>query len=167
MQAQLTMLLWLALILALSFGTAFAPAPYSNDLRTAIVFQRLVLRRPATVVAAENNVSVRSVQRYIRRYRRLHTLLPDWDVRDCNAGRNPTITRMDLLLLVRILLDEPTLYLDELQDRLVESGGQRLSIYIIHRWLRRIGITRQRLWRVKYTCFCHSENRVSQCFMSV
>ena len=142
------MLPWLVQLAAIWFIMVCAPAPYSTDLRTAIVYQRLVLQRSVSVVAHQNNVSVRTVQRYVQRYRQFDTVLPDWDIRNCNPGRNNSVTRVDVLLVVGILLEDPTLYLDELQDELIARGGQRLPITTIHRWLRRIGITRQRLWRV-------------------
>lgn len=51
-------------------------------------------------------------------------------------------------MLVEIVLENPTLYLDEIQDELWVRAGTNASIPTIHRWLGRIGITRQRLFVV-------------------
>ena len=144
----------LLLFILFCWRLAHAPPPYSTDLRNAIVYQRLFLGDSASVVASRNNVSVRSVQRFVARYQRYGHVLPDWDIYDCNPGRNETVTRVDALLLIDILLENCTLYLDELQSEIQRRGGQHLSISTISRWIRRLGLSRQRLWRVK---FCHTD----------
>ena len=139
----------LHVLLAVLYSICIAPRPYNNDLRNAIVYQRLFLNASVSLVADRNGVSTRTVQRYVKRYVTHGSTLPDADLLGENRGRNATTTRYDLSLMVNIVLNEPTLYLDEIQDELVANGGNNLSVTTIHRWLRRIGFSRQRLYQVQ------------------
>lgn len=125
-----------------------APAPYSTDLRSAIVYQRLILQQPAITVANNNGVSIRTVQRYVDRYRRYQTVLPDRYVFGETRGRIATFTRYDVSILAHILVDDCTLYLDELQRELVARGGSNVSVSTINRWLSIMGYSRQRIFQV-------------------
>lgn len=136
------------LILHVWFIVAFGPAAYSNDLRVSVVYQRLVLGLNSDVVASINNISSRSVERYVERYRDHRSILPNNELFGETRGRNASITSYDLAILVEIVLDDPTLYLDEIQRELWIRAGTNASIGVISRWLDRIGITRQRVFIV-------------------
>ena len=149
------MLSWLLTLLC-CVNICYAPAPYSNDLRTAVVYKRLVLNISASIVASINRISVRSVQRYVERFIELDSVLPDPQLFDDTRGRNATVTRQDLSLLIQIVIEDSTLYLDEIRDELINRGGAAVHTSQIHRWLIRLGYTRQRLFRVKICLiFCY------------
>ena len=121
---------------------------YHNDLRNAVVFQRIILRLPVGIVANQNGISIRTVQRYVERYAHFGTIAPDADIFGETRGRNITLVANDVSTLIHVVLDVPTLYLDEIQEELVERGARNMSIQSVHVWLNSLGFTRQRLYRV-------------------
>ena len=141
-----------------------APAPYGNDLRVAVIYQRFLLGQSVKDVAYQNQISTRTVIRYCQRYQEFESILPDPQLFGETRGRNATITRHELDEIVNIVMEEPTLYLDEIQRILYHRLGSNLTVNMIHRWLRRVGITRQRLFVVQlahphFCCFVKPQSQ--------
>ena len=140
----------LSLLLSVIICVASSKRAYDNDLRSVIVYQRLVLNIDAAIVAQINNVSIRSVQRYVERFENYNTIVPDASLHGETRGRRGLITPYDSSVVVEIITDDPTLFLDEIRSELIARGGSNLTIPTLDRWLRGAGYTRQRLFQV---CF--------------
>ena len=136
------------LICSLLWAVAIAPRALSNDLRATIVYQRLVLNISVGEIAAVNGVHVASVYRVLNRYETYGSILPDYELFGETRGRHRRITQTDFALIIDIVNNDVTRYIDEIQTILYLRGGSRLSQPRIHYWLRRLGYTRQRLFHV-------------------
>eukprot|EP01084_Bolivina_argentea_P221002 374426_1 len=139
--------LLISLLLAF-FSVVNSPRAKHNDLRLAVVWQRVVLNRPRNwIVEHTPNVASRTVSRWVRRFREYQSVLPDWELFPDNRGRNSIVTLNDIAIIIEELWTDPTLYRDEIRNRLIARGGSTVSVGTIKYWMKILGITRKKLWR--------------------
>ena len=138
---QIAFIWWTLCLIA-----GLCPRAYHNDLRTSAVYQYNALGRSSREIAETNGPSQRTVQRWLSRYERYGTVLPDPALFGEFRGRPRTISPHDFNLIVDIITEDCTRYIDEIQVLLYFRGGSWLSISTVQRWIRRLGFTRQRLF---------------------
>ena len=121
------------------------PTAYSYDLRWRIVWLYLSTNSaPTTRIARLMNVSERTVTRYIALFRRTG----DVYVRERRNGPRRLIGDFQQVTLMRLVLENPGIYLHELQTKLFHILGVPVSIPTICRTLRYMGFTWQAMHRV-------------------
>ena len=94
------------------------PNPYSLDLRWRIVWIYLVQRCPPGQIASLLNVSERTVRRYIALFHRTS----DVQVKPRTNGPKRLLGDFEQLKLLRLIQENPGIYLYELQKELTKSG---------------------------------------------
>ena len=119
------------------------PNPYSLDLRWRIVWIYLVQRCPPGQIASPLNVSERTVMRYIALFHRTG----DVQVKPRTNGPKRLLGDFEQLKLLRLIQENPGIYLYELQKELTKSGI-RVSNATICRTLKYMGCTRQAMHHV-------------------
>lgn len=120
------------------------PTPFSLDLRWRVVWLHLSTNYPPARIAHLMSVSERTVWRYISLFN--HT----GDVQPQKRRNGPRMLMGDFeqITLLRLILENPGIYLEELQDRLLVIFGVLVSVPTICRTLKCMGCTRQAMHRV-------------------
>ena len=148
--SALSMVVWLTLLWLSFFSVPCScPEPYDDDLRIVVLLQIQCYHWSSREVADANSISLRTVQRWMRRYRETRSILPDMYLFGETRGRNRTVTRYDVQTIVQIVREDCTLYQDEIADELRARGGSEIDRSTVSRWLSRIGHSRQRLYHVQ------------------
>ena len=95
-------------------------------------------------IAQLMSVSERTVWRYISLFNRTGDVQPQ----KRRNGPRMLMGDFEQITLLRLILENPGIYLDELQDRLLAIFGVLVSVPTICRTLKRMGCTRQAMHRV-------------------
>lgn len=115
-------------------------APYSNDLRWRIVWQRIALNLGFQDIAKNLNISVGTAYNIFKLFETTgevdHKKLPQ---RECKLDSHHE------LYIIGFILHFPTLQLSELVDRVEEISGTRVSTSTMCRLLARYGFTRKKI----------------------
>ena len=119
------------------------PLPYTTDLRYRIVWLSLVHNASPTAISRLLHVSSRTVTRYVELFNGTGDVLPR---ARCNGPRR-LLGQHEQLILLRLILESPGIYLYEVQRELHDHGID-VSTSTICRTLRFMGCTRQRIQRV-------------------
>ena len=114
------------------------------DLRWRIVWVHLTTDYTAATISKLFNVSERTVYRYIS----LFELTGDVQARKRKNGPGCLMGDFEQLVLLRLVLENPGIYLHELQEELINKFGVPISVPTICRTLRSMGCTRQAMSRV-------------------
>ena len=120
------------------------PPPYSTDLRWRIVWLSLAHRESPGEIARKLQVSSRTVLRYMKLFESTGDVLP----RERRNGPYHLLGENEELILLRLILETPSLYLSEIQRKLYSRIGIEVSLPTICRTLKRMGCTRQRIQHV-------------------
>ena len=117
------------------------PNPYSLDLRWRTVWSYLVHKWSYTEIAVLFSVSERTVRWYIARFQITGDVMP------CKCRHGPTLLLGEFgqMMLFRMILDKPGIYLSEIQDELMRVY---VCVLTICRTLKIMGCTRQAMHRV-------------------
>eukprot|EP00732_Lithocolla_globosa_P001273 Lithocolla_globosa_v1_NODE_605_length_3613_cov_11.564362.p2 type:complete len:303 gc:universal NODE_605_length_3613_cov_11.564362:2613-3521(+) len=115
-----------------------SPTPY--HLRWAVVYQRYVLDEPFTSIVRSLNIPDQTARDIVK----LYDEEDDVEYRS-NAGRLRLVGPVGMNNLTRILLECPTVVLDELQEALLRVTGNFVSISTICRCVHRLGFTRKKI----------------------
>ena len=120
------------------------PNPYSLDLRWRIVWSYLAHKRSYSEIAMLFSVSERTVRRYIGRFQTTGDVVP------CKRRHGPTLLlgEFEQMMMFRMILDKPGIYLSEIQDELMRVFGVYVCVSTICRTLKIMGCTRQAMHRV-------------------
>ena len=115
------------------------PVPYSNDLRWRAVWLYLAGQYSFQEISQVLQLSDRSVRRYIDAF------LQTGEVKPKSYRHGPTMLlgEFEQILLLRLVLNNPGIYLDEIQIKLYQFFGVVVSLSTICRTLRYMGCTRQ------------------------
>ena len=132
-------------------------APYSEDIRWRIIWQKEALKMNLVTVASNLGVDPSTVSRIVKLF---HT---NGDV--CkrpypkNARPNKKLTcPVELTILHTILLQHPEIYLDEVQKEVCILTGVYLSTSSICAFLKKTNFTRQKMQLVAQQQIMNSEN---------
>ena len=115
--------------------------PYSTDLRWRIVWLSLAYHATSSDIARKLQVSSRTVRRYLALFRSGGDILPKARLN----GRHHLVSIGQELLILRMILETPGLYLSDIQAKLTGVLGFEVSIPTICRTLKRMGCTRQKI----------------------
>ena len=117
-------------------------APYSVDLRWRIVWQRIGINYSFRRIAHNLNVSLGTVYNIYRQFNLTGNVQPKLQPlrRDCRS-----LSQLDELFILAVILDTPSIYLQELCQAVHEISGKVVSPATICRVIRRHGYTRKKL----------------------
>ena len=122
------------------------PAPENPKIRHNIIRQYKMGIDTATI-SLLNNVHIRQVQRYIKRYKDTGTWFTKSELFGDDRGRPPIITSDDLMVLCAVWCYDPTLYLDEVADHISRINNKDIKPTTLVYWMKKLKITRKKLWR--------------------
>ena len=117
------------------------PISYSVDLRWRIIWMYLVKKMSVTAISDLCCVSNINVRCYIDRFSQTGEVKPT----EYQHGPSRLLGNDQQLVLLRIILQNPGLYLHEIQSELFAVYGQTVSIATICQTLHYMGCTRQAL----------------------
>ena len=123
------------------------PGAYPPKVRDICIHQ-YQMGFDAQTIHELTNISVRSIQRWIQRYRRFGTILSASEQFGDNRGRPRTITDDDLVVMCFVWIRDPTLYIDEVAVEMGIILGKYIDPDNLKYWKKKMGITRKKLWKV-------------------
>ena len=114
-------------------------APYANDLRWRIIWQRLGMEHTFRQVSGSLNIAIGTVYNIFRRFESTGNVQPT------RPDRTSTrlLSEHDELLVMGIITANPTLYLREVCQKVFEATNIVVSASTICRILFRNGLTRK------------------------
>ena len=115
------------------------PLPYSRDLRWRVIWVHLMYHTSASEIGELLGLSQRTVQRYLALYHQTG----DIQARPRKNGPSRLLGDHEQLLIFQLIIREPGIYLHEIQERLHERLGARVSLSTLSRTLKFMGCTRQ------------------------
>ena len=118
------------------------PAPYSNDIRWRMIYQRLFYRRSYDEIAWQLFVSSKTV------YRTCKTFLETGDVKLCRLGRsNGSITLFphEVYMIMDFVLRTPQIELKELANNILNMTCSAFSDETMCKAVHRLGVTRKKV----------------------
>ena len=115
------------------------PNPYSLDLRWRIVWSFICHRQSFSDIACSFQVCERTVRRYVNLFLRTG----DIRARQRRHGPLPLLGEFEQMVLFRLILANPGIYLCEIQDEILRMFGVYVCVYTICRTLKNMGCTRQ------------------------
>lgn len=118
--------------------------PYSTDLRWRVVWLSLTRQLCPGDIAQLLNISVRTVRRYTDLFHRTGDVLP----RPRRSGPPRLLGDHEQLVLLRIISENPGIYLHEIQNKLLTIFGVEVAVSTICKTIHVMGCTRQRIQRV-------------------
>ena len=124
--------------------------PYSTDLRWRIVWAVLALNMSPDDASKLFNVSPRTVTRYVNLFQHTGDVVPV----QRRYGPYPLMGSYEQIVLLRMILEHPGIYLSEIQVKLFERFGVDVSAPTICRTLKAMGCSRQ---RIQYIALQRSE----------
>ena len=120
------------------------PNPYSVDLRWRVVWLNLVQRASTLKISRLLCLSQRTVQRYLVLFHRTGDVKP----RVRKNGPAKLLGEVEQVILLRLIIQNPGIYLREIQLKLQLIFGVRVGAATICRTLKFMGCTRQRMRHV-------------------
>ena len=115
--------------------------PYSTDLRWRAVWLHVFKEMTFEEVGDLLFMSSRSVRRYVNAFYTSGNV----DPAQHRHGPLPILNQFEQLTVLQSLLDDPSMFLDELQQELANITGTLVHISTICRTIHRLGMTRQKL----------------------
>ena len=118
---------------------------YTADIRWRIVYQRMALELSFTDIAKNLNIARSTAYRTYQQFESTGEIQP------ISHGSRQDLRAIDEdseLIVVGIILNEPSLYLEELCKRVFELTSTTVSPSTVCRLMRRYGITRKRIRQV-------------------
>ena len=115
------------------------PVPYSIDFRWRIIWLYLAEGLSTADISRLLCVSERTVRRYVVQFEQTGDVQP----RSYQHGPPRLLGNYEQLVLLRIVLESPGIYLHEVQARLLAMFGVSVSVATICRTLKFMGCTRQ------------------------
>ena len=116
-------------------------APYSNDLRWRVVWQRVGMEHTFREIANNLCLSLGTVHNHFKRFQTTGEVAPTV----CNRDSTRMLSPHDELIIVGLLLDDPSMYLSEVCQKISTLAGLEVSPATICRVIHRNGFTRKKL----------------------
>ena len=121
------------------------PKSYSTDLRWRIIWFKLTNQNLTMGdIATTFNVCERTVRRYVQHFQQTGEV----EYSHIRHGPKLLLGEFEQLTLLRLVLDNPGIYLREIVDKLRQIYGITISMSTICRTLRIMGCSRQAMHRV-------------------
>ena len=118
-------------------------APYHDDLRWRIVWQRICDCFTIKQISQNLHIAESTVMRILDRFERTGTVSANKA-----TPRAHCLHQHDELLLLQLINENPSIYLREIRQKLLETTGVNASESTICRSLQRMGFTRKRMQHV-------------------
>jgi transposase len=119
------------------------PAPYSVDLRSRAVWQRLIFGFSFVLIASEIFISERSARRYYSYWQNDDDLYPKK-----RSGIRPDayfqFTEAEIEYVLQLVADDPCATLEEYVQRYITETGRPMTIRVFLETLSRLKITRKK-----------------------
>ena len=128
--------------------TTNRPKRYSEDLRWRIVFQVCLQGKTIEQVARDMYVSHSSVERFVHLFR----TTGDVTSHQQKYGPDRKLSEFEELTVLHSFLNNPGIYLAEVQEDLFDITGTWVDIATICRTAKRLGLTRQKMKKVAVRC---------------
>lgn len=109
--------------------------------------RQFLLGLDTSIISVFENVSERSVERYIQRWYDTATLLSQSELQGDQRGRPAIVTADDLHNVCVLWSDDPTLFVYEVADIISTLKGTFVSRQCLSYWIKKLGITRKKLWK--------------------
>ena len=93
-------------------------------------------------------MSERSVRRYVELYQHTGDVEPSKQ----KHGPDKVLNEIEMLIVIELLSNQPSIYLDEVQEELYNRIGTRVHNSTICRTMQHLGFSRKRLQRVALQC---------------
>lgn len=117
------------------------PLPYSTDLRWRVVWLSLVHCTSPHDISKLLNISSRTVARYVQLFNSTGDVVP----RARSNGPPRLLGQYEQLIILRLIIEVPGIYLSEIQEELYNKFGVEVSAPTICRTLKFMGCSRQRI----------------------
>lgn len=137
---------------------------YDNDLRWRIVYQRIGMDFTYQKIAQNLNISISTCQRIFKRFETSSSIEPTST--KTNKSYRCSLDSAAELYLIGVVLESPSLYLDELCSIMHDTFNILVSPPTICRILHRYGITRKKIRQVAVQrCYTLRGAFMAQTFM--
>ena len=120
-------------------------APYSSDLRWRVVWQRIGMELSFREIADNLCLSLGTVHNYFKRFQLTGEVAP---AKVSSRESTRVLSEHDELTIVGLLLDDPSMYLSEMCQKIVMLTSIEVSPATICRIIHRNGFTRKTLHHV-------------------
>ena len=120
-------------------------APYSNDIRWRVVWQRVGMELPFNEIAKHLNIATSTAHSIYHRFQNTG------DVSATQPPKRESLRKLnsrDELLVIGLVLENPSLYLGEICHNIREILGKSVSAPTVCRLLARHGFTRKKIQQV-------------------
>ena len=98
-------------------------APYSSDLRWRVVWQRIGMELTFCEIANNLSLSLGTVHNHFKRFQLTGEVTP----MVCNRGSTRMLSEHDEPIIVGLLLDDPSMYLSEVCQKISMLAGLEIS----------------------------------------
>ena len=119
-------------------------APYSSDLRWRVVWQRIGMELTFREIANNLSLSLGTVHNHFKRFQLTGEVTPTV----CNRDSTRMLSEHDELIIVGLLLDDPSMYLSEVCQKISMFTGLEVSPATICQVIHRNGFTRKKLQQI-------------------
>ena len=116
-------------------------APYSSDLSWHVVWQRIGMELAFREIATNLCPSLGTVYNHFKRFQMTGEVAPTVSNRDSTRK----LSQHDELIIVGLLLDDPSLYMSEVCQKISMLAGIDVSPATICRVIHRNGFTRKKI----------------------
>lgn len=127
------------------------PVHYSTDLRWRVVWLVSLRKMSFSEVGQLLFISEKSVRRYMELFFTTGNVTPTRQ----RHGPQLLLSDFEQTLLLQLIIDNPSIYLAEIQARLDDITGTYVHVSTICRTLHHLGITRK---KIEHTAFQRSED---------
>ena len=115
---------------------------YSSDLRWRMVYQRCVLGLSYTEVAQQLNVDPTTVSRTVQLFEETGTVC---SIQGYHENTWKKLSTVDEFAIMEAVLENPSMYLHELQHLVFQTTGTEISVSAICKFLQKQEFSRKRL----------------------
>lgn len=115
---------------------------YSSDIRWRMIHQRCLLGLTYSEIARNLNVDQSTVCRTVQLFEQTGTVE---SIQGYHEKTNKRLSRTDELVLMEAVVKQPSIYLHELQNTLLQTTGTTICLAAIHNFLVYQGFSRKKL----------------------
>ena len=119
-------------------------APYSRDLRWRVVWQRIGMELSFRKISINLCLSLGTVHNHFKRFQQTGEVAPTVSNRESTRA----LSEHDELVIVGLLLDDPSMYLNEVCQKIVTLTGIEVSPATVCRVIHRNGFTHKKIQQV-------------------
>ena len=118
--------------------------PFSVDFRWRVVWLSLAHGKSSTTIASLMGICERTVRRYLDSFHTTGDVLP----KEHRSGPHPLLGEFEQLTLVRLISQNPTIYLYEIKEEFARLFGVSIIVSVVCKTLKRMGYTRKTIHHI-------------------